>query len=58
MDEKAKTADSLSERETDLRRFCVEMAVHWPTKPHEVLGVYQEVNLISRASRIYKWITK
>lgn len=48
----------ISDREIELRKFCIEMAVQWPVKTHEVLGIYQEVNLISRATRIYKWITK
>jgi hypothetical protein len=52
---------------TELRRWCIEMAVHWPvrsTAGYSQMGggfqppVHQDENVIGRAIQIFDWVTK
>lgn len=52
--------------EIELRRWCIEQATRWPMESFNAGGVYSggggyrqvEVDLLSRAQRIYDWVTK
>jgi hypothetical protein len=57
----------ISPAETELRRWCVEQALRWPSLPPYpaqgipgVPGIYQQqtgVDVLGRAELIRKWIT-
>ncbi len=64
----ASTADLLAPyEEMDLKRWCVEQAIHWPTIKEVRLGTVNppgqpttgadvDVDLIGRAEKIRKWV--
>lgn len=59
-------AAPLTGEDIDLRRWCVEQALKWPTEHYSPAGVYsgggglgprQDVDIIGRATKIMNWVS-
>jgi len=59
---RAKPVKKLFDSEVDLRRWCIENAIRWPTENYGAAvysqggGVRHDVDVIARAEKILKWV--